>query len=213
MSSSTLFRLSGAALIVGVVLATVGFTLWRIFGSSFEEFGAFRISTDLLLLAGALVLLIGLPGMYARQADQAGRLGLLSFVMVFLGLAAHEVSTAPLTIFVPPLLASRPETQPLVAQPDTLESELGTVWIAYYATFLLIYYLGIVVLGIATLRARVFRRWAAVLLIAGPLVSFLGGAFVPVAQDVGLAAIVVGWVWCGYALLAGKTGRNGQPLG
>jgi hypothetical protein len=206
MSSSTLFRLSGVALIVGSLLATVGFTLWRIFGSSFEEFGAFRMSADLLLLAGFLILLIGLPGMYAYQADRAGRLGLVSFVMVFLGLAAHEVSTAPLTIFVPPLLASRPETQALVAQPDTLETELGTVWIAYYATFLLIYYLGIVVLGVATLRARVFPRWAAVLLISGPPMLFLGGAFVPVVQDVGLVAIAVGWVWCGYALLAAKTG-------
>jgi hypothetical protein len=208
MSSSTLFRLSGVALIVGSLLGTLGFFLWRIFGSSFEEFGSFRMSTDLLLLASFLVLLIGLPGMYAYQAHRAGRLGLVSFVMVFLGLAAHEVSTAPLTTFVPPLLASRPETQALVAQPDTLESELGTVWIAYYLTFLLIYYLGIVVLGVATLRARVFPRWAAVLLIAGPLLGILGGAFVPVAQDVGLAAIVVGWVWCGYALVAGKTGAK-----
>ncbi len=88
MASPTLFRWSGVALIIGILLATVGFTLWRIFGSAFEEFGAFRMSTDLLLQAGSLVLLIGLPGMYVRQAARAGRLGLVSFVMVFLGLAA-----------------------------------------------------------------------------------------------------------------------------
>jgi hypothetical protein len=36
MSYSTLFRLSGVALIVGILLSASGFTFWRIFGDAFE---------------------------------------------------------------------------------------------------------------------------------------------------------------------------------
>lgn len=42
------------------------------------------------------------------------------------------------------------------------------------------------------------------LLIAGPPVLFIGGAILPFVQDLGLAAIAVGFAWCGYALFTEK---------
>jgi hypothetical protein len=160
------------------------------------------------MLIGSLVLLIGLPGLYARQANQAGRLGLIAFVMLFLGVANHEISIAPIEIFIRPLLATRPETQALVARPDTLESLLGPLYWAYALPGMLIYFLGIVLFGIATLRARVFPRWAAMLLIVGPF-----AVFAPLVQDAALAAIALGWVSCGYILMRGSemAHRVGTP--
>jgi len=40
----------------------------------------------LAILIGSLLFVIGLPGMYLRQAGRAGKLGLVGFILVFFGI-------------------------------------------------------------------------------------------------------------------------------
>jgi hypothetical protein len=69
---------------------------------------------------------------------------------------------------------------------------------------------GGVLLGIATMRARVFPRWAGLLLIVG-LVS-LGASFVNVFLSGALVFSMVGLGWIGYALVTAQGEAVAQPV-
>jgi hypothetical protein len=205
MSSRILFRSSGLALILGSLIFVVSTPLAS--GGA----GVSAYANPLLLparvgqmVAGAL-LLIGLPGLYLRQAGQAGKLGFISFAMTFLGNAAHW-NLLPVLSFAEVLLAGRPETQALVAAQGGLD--VGALFMGYFAVSSLTFYLGVILLGIATLRARVFPRAAAALLIISPIITFMvlptGLADQsPVVAAVIAVMFVSGFVWCGYTLWAG----------
>lgn len=206
MSSKTLYRLSGVALGVGALVFALGYLLTPhgegigIYSSPLYVLGG------MLTLVGALLTLIGLPGMYAWQAHKAGKLGLISFAMTFLGLAILEVSSGSIFTFVAPTLAANSETQELVAQPGALDQALGPAFLAYMAPGLLGLNFGILLLGIATLRAKVFPRGAAVILIASaPAIFVLGGLLGRTGENVAVAAGMLGFLWCGYALLRGTS--------
>jgi len=139
-----------------------------------------------LYLLGALLLLLGLVGLYLRQADPAGMLGLIGFLTAFLG-TALLVGAVWFELFITP---------PLAAQaPELSEAELG---LAGFILSFLLAGIGWLVFGVATLRARVYPRAAAGLLIAGAVFSF---APIPLAGIV--LSIAVGWL--GFMLFMGRT--------
>jgi hypothetical protein len=89
MSSSDLIRWGGLAALVGGVLFVVAELLGlpTLNVESFSETAttaSFAIQQLLFLLGVALVLL-GLVGLYARQSEAVGALGLISFLVAFLG--------------------------------------------------------------------------------------------------------------------------------
>lgn len=206
MSSTTLFRLSGLAMILGFLIFVVSAPLTAVAtGMSLYSHPLYLPARVGQIVGGAL-LLSGLPGLYLRQAGKVGKFGLVSFGLTFLGLAAHW-NLMPTLAFVYARLAARPETQALVAQEGALEDQLGQVFMAYYAVSVLAAYLGIILLGIATLRARVFPRGAAVCLIIGIPATFimLASGFAqqgPIQQAIASAFFWLGFAWCGYSLWA-----------
>lgn len=204
MSSKMLYRLSGVALGVGALVFTLGYLLTP-HGEGIEAYASpLYVTGGVLTLGGALLTLVGLPGMYAWQAHKAGKLGLVSFAMTFLGLAILEVSTGSVFTFVAPVLAANPDTQQMVAQPGALEQALGPAFLAYMAPGLIGLNLGILLLGIATLWARVFPIGAAAILIAmAPMTFVLSGLLGRTGENVAVAAGMLGFVWCGYVLLRG----------
>ena len=212
MRTSTLLRLSGLALVVGGLLFAVGVILVP---PGYSEYGSTQlVHGGLLKLIGVLLLLLGLPGMYARQSAEAGRLGFAGFIMVFLGLGILEVSTGPLFTFMVPVLAQHPETQFLVGPQGHLETQLGPLFLAYFAPGLLSTNLGLLLLGIATLRARVFPSLAAVLLIAYlPLTIIISvvGAPLVLMGIVVAATAMLGLIWCGLVLWSERSAAAEQP--
>jgi hypothetical protein len=70
----------------------------------------------------------------------------------------------------------------------------------------LAFFVGLILFGIATMRAGVFPRWAGLLLIAGDVVFAAGdlaGHAAPMIFVVGAAITCAGFVWLGLALLTG----------
>jgi hypothetical protein len=125
----------------------------------------------------------GLVGLHALQAASYGRLGAVGFYAAFVGTALLLISTA-VTI-----LAGREVLNFLFVL-----GFLGT--------------LGLVLLGVATLRARVLPQWCGVLLIVaalGILVYFVLGNYG--------GAILYGLLWLalGYALWSGRGTAVEQP--
>jgi hypothetical protein len=73
---------------------------------------------------------------------------------------------------------------------------------------------GLLLLGSATMRARVFSPWAALFLILAVVADFfttLGGLVMSIAQPLSNVVLVLGLGWMGYALLTAKGEAEAVP--
>ena len=79
MSSTTSYRLSGIALIIGSVLSAIYYLCQSFLNGNDLATITSPLSMifSLFTIFGSMLALLGLPGMYTRQAKQAGILGLL----------------------------------------------------------------------------------------------------------------------------------------
>lgn len=165
-----------------------------------------------LAIAMSLFGLLGLTGLYARQAHAAGWLGLVGYLLFSLWL----VLVLPFTffeVFVLPLLATEAPTFAASflgiftgsAEPNF--SVLAGLWGLVDALFLL----GGLVFGTATLRAHILSRWAAggliVAMLLAPASALLPDELRP------LVAVPIGFAiaWLGYALWSEQRAQVAQP--
>jgi hypothetical protein len=194
MTPASLMRWAGLAAVASAVLSAMG-DLLRLFvdvESSETATTTPYFLVFLLYLLGAVLLLLGLVGLYASQSEAAGVLGLVGFLVAFLG-TALLAGVLWFELFITPSLATR--------APGLAEAELGL------AGFILVFLLGVVgwvLFGAATLRARTYPRWAAVLLMLGGVVAFVP---VPLAGMVFSVAIA----WLGLVLFTGGSGPAERP--
>jgi hypothetical protein len=206
MSSSTLFRLSGGILFVGSLFAIAGFLLHPGGNNPANYLSPIWFSANLLIMVGALLVSLGLPGMYARQAERAGKLGLIGFTLTFFVGLLFNVASGAIETFMFPALATNVITRSLLTGPPP--ATYGRLILV--ALFLEL--IGPLLLGIATLRAKIFPSWTGWLLIATP-VLLLVGFFVslpgPLAQ---LDAVVlyVALAGMGISLLARRETTKAQ---
>jgi hypothetical protein len=159
--------------------------------------------------------LLGITGLYARQVEEAGWLGLAGYLLFSL----FFVLTLPFAFaeaFILPLLATESpkfvESILGLASGATGGMNLGVLAVLYKLLGFVGYIIGGLLFGIATIRARVLPRWAAVLL-AFAAVSVLAGALLPhpldriMAVPMGLALI-----WLGYSLFSERRVKVTEPL-
>jgi hypothetical protein len=141
-----------------------------------------------LLVLSAAFLLPSLPGMYAAQAEAAGMLGLVAYVLLEIGVLLFVVVSATPLLF--PALDLRYVNNPLY---------LG---LGVALTF------GLLLTGVVTLRAGVFPSGAGVVLLVGTA-GFFFGFFVaeflpPLAGQIGNALLGVilalGFAWVGVSM-------------
>lgn len=166
MSSSNLIRWGGLAAVLGGALIVISdLTLALTVGSSDTYMGTTTEQVAAVsFLAGKVLILIGLIGLYLRQAEGAGRFGLVAFLMALIG-TALMVSSDWSEVFIVPILMK--EAPALINEPPGL----------LMAGFLLNYgleTLGWLLFGVATFRGRVFPRPAAALLTIGVLLPVVG---------------------------------------
>jgi hypothetical protein len=188
-------RLGGlAALLAGVLLVIsellgslpAGFFPFKLSGGELAIYGWLGIEGYLGVLLAVLVQL-GLVGLYAPQARTAGILGLLGIFMAFIGARLIILNS-----FVTPF-----------ARPFVWTSEgymLHEFWVLV-AIFALSFVLGWVLFGVATLRAGLYPRAAAALLIAGAVILFLP---LPLSGVIFAGAVA----WMGYVLYGGRRTRR-----
>ncbi len=194
MQSSNLIRLAGLAALVSGAVSVMG-DLLRLFVDVENATSATTVpyaAVFLLYLLGGALLLLGLVGLYTSQAEEAGILGLAGFLIAFLG-TVLLVGALWFELFITPALT--------VEAPELAEAELGL------AGFILVFLLGAlgwILFGVATLRARVYPRWAAVLLIVGGLI-----AFVPIPMSGIVFSVAIAWL--GFILFTGRDVSVGEP--
>jgi hypothetical protein len=195
MSSSNLTRWSGLAASVGgalfIVLDVAEFLL--IGNQPYSEAaasGAWILVQGSYILAAVLISL-GLVGLYLCQARQAGTLGLIAFVVTFLGGMMAYGSTWSETFFGPWLAQAAPE----LLDADPTGSVIAGVLVSY-----VLFALGWFLFGLASLRAEVLPRGAAILMMVGALLFVVLSVMELPFTGVLYGAAVA---WMGYALWSG----------
>ncbi len=203
MSSGTLYRWSGLVLLVGGLLGLVSSILEAVLYPGDSATPAQILSATAMLVlsmsfVGFLLIAIGFPGGYLRQAARAGRLGFVGFVLLSLGLLLGGVGLgAVLTIILPYLAQSAPKLLTGDPPPALLLLIIGST---------LLWAVGGILLGIASIRARVFPRWVGILLLASGIISIIGIPLPPqlsnIVEPAGEAVLFLAFAWFGYALVA-----------
>ena len=167
-----LFRLSGLALVLAALLLAVAEVLaLAIFVRQGPEYdlgqiartGTFFFQSLLTLLAGTL-LLGGLVGLYVRQSEAAGRLGVIGFLLAFF-VTTFVTGDFYANTFVTPMVA--------LEAPAFLDNPLSgflQVWLPFDFVLLA---LGWLLLAVVTVRARVYPRVASWLLLVGAVVALV----------------------------------------
>lgn len=186
MSSITLFRLSGWATILSGLCLLVDTLLIE----------TLLPETVLSNSVGHLSIVFGffaLMGIYLWQRSASGALGDIGFIVNFLGLILLS-GVMFFKNYIAPYL-SKDAIQLLLAGPPRLVILLSV----------LIFGIGVVLFGVAMLRARSFPRPAAVLYMTG-YIAFVVEPFVPnlIAVDLAIRIAQVigamGVIWLGYTL-------------
>jgi hypothetical protein len=202
MSFATLSRLSAVSLILGGLLAAGG-----TFVTAFNDTPLSPTWTPsfLALLGGEMLLLLGLPGWYARQAKRAGVGGLLGFVLFFLASLLSGIGGSIIDLFIKPWLSQ--------GAPSLLQTAPPLALLLFFLGGSVLSVLGALLLGITTLRARVYPRGAAILLLVATIANFLTPFFTqfkPYFGSTTLILISLSFAWFGYALWSQATGEDGQ---
>jgi len=207
MSSTTLYRLSGGTLIAGSLLILINTifndVLFPGHSSTPEQVVSLPwLLVGLTVIIGSLLFVIGLPGMYLRQADRAGSLGLVGFILLFFGMLLQGAAFGIVQVIILPFLAQK---APQLVGANSLPIS-GFLLLIVSG---LMYIIGAILLGIATMRSHVFSRWTGVLILAAGIALLLTlpplpGFLSTILETVSFTAFSVAFLWCGFTLMTQK---------
>lgn len=145
-------------------------------------------------------LVFAVIGLYAAQVEQCGWLGLVTFVLSVLG--AMLMSTGNLLSIAEFSGISGAQAVETFFSTTMPVSIIGPVCLLG----------GLVLFGIATLRAGVLPRWAGILLSVGEVVIFIAIlALPPLALLLGIMLFAIGLAWMGWALWSERVSVESQP--
>lgn len=150
----------------------------------------------------AVLLLLGITGLYARQVKEAGWLGLVGFLFLFVEWVFVGAVDLFEAMFLPVLATQAPKFAAGflgVFGNYASEVNLGAIPLLNPLSFVL-YLLGGVLFGIATFRAGVLSRWAAILLAVGAPSTILFAVLPHDFERVAAVPVGIALAWLGYSL-------------
>ncbi len=202
ITTATLMRLAG----VSAIAAGVCFLVIGMFHSVNEPSAVDAAWVNVHIFATALGFfgLFGMAGLYARQVERVGWLGLAGFLL-FTAWMTMVSGFSFVEAFILPSLVT--------ASPAFVDSFLGMfsgaasqVDLGVLPTLWNIsgpmYILGPVLFGIATFRAGILPRWAGALLALNILWVPLGALVPPELQPKIMVPVGLAMAWLGYALVS-----------
>lgn len=214
MTASSFMRLAGvSAVLAGLCFIVIGMFHPENIPSSVAT--ATWVNVHIAATALGLFGLVGMAGLYARQKEKIGWLGLAGLIL-FSGWFVLISVFSYVEAFVLPRLA--------IESPKFVEGFLGmftgipsevnlgilpTLWNVSGPMLIL----GSLLFGIATFRARALPRWAGGLLTLSAILIPVGGMF-PLEYQAKIAMIPVGlaMAWLGYALFAERRENLSESL-
>jgi hypothetical protein len=214
ITGPNLIRWSGlAAVVAGIIFAVIQpIHPW-------EDVANVTTSTWAIITsfktAMCLLFLLGITGIYARQVNKAGWLGLAGFLLLFLSWGLQMAFVFAEAFILPLLATSAPQFVDAVlgnlARNEASAVNLGALPMLYSLGASVPYMLGGLLLGLATLRAGILPRWAGGLLAVTATLTPLAALLPHNIQR--LAAIPMGLALAtlGYALWAERRAQAAEP--
>ena len=212
ITASKLIRWSGlSAMVAGTIFAVIQpihppDVLASVTTSAFIIITSFK---TVMCLFG----LFGIAGLYARQVEKTGWLGLAGYLLLTIFYAVQmcfafaEPTLLPLLAPVAPTFV---ESVMGMSSGAGGPMNLGAFAVVFHSISVL-YLVGLLLFGIAIFRARILSRWAAVLLaLSGPLAIIM--SLLP-HQIARLAAVPMGiaLIWLGYSLFSERREIVSEP--
>ena len=191
MASRRLIHWSGLAAMLGGLLWMVLVPLQGM-AESTKVLGLTEGAYNRMNTASLLLLTAGLAGLYARQAGRFGRLGVAGFVLAFIGLALMVLGNV-IEFWISDLIFA-----------DVQLGEFKQVGVGSFLIGLCVLAVGLVLVGIVTIQAKVLPRWSRVLPLVIALLLASGFLVALSIGEWGFWLIVLslgpGWVLLGYVL-------------
>ena len=193
MASAKLIRWSGLAAMLGGLLLMVLGALAHM-AESTKVLGLTEAAYSRMNTASLLLLAAGLAGLYARQAGRFGRLGVAGFVLAFIGLALMVLGNV-IESWISDLIFA-----------DVPLGEFKPGAHAGWGIFLIglcVLAVGLVLVGIATIQAKVLPRWSRVLPLVSGVLLASGFLVALTIGEWGFGVIVLSlgpWMLLGYVL-------------
>src|SRR5919205_57017 len=214
ISTSTLMQLAGlSAIMAGLCFVVIG--MFHPLNVPSAVTTATWVNVHIFATALGFFGLFGMAGLYARQVEEAGWLGLAGFLLftvwmtLVCGFSFVEAFILPKLATVSPAFIAGWMGM-LVGPPSAVDlGLLPMLWHISGPMFIL----GPLLFGIATFRARVLPRWAgAVLALNAVLVPL--GAVVPPEYQTKIIMIPIGLAlaWLGYALWSERRANAAEPV-
>ena len=211
MSSTTLYRLSGISLLLGAAVSVIAGVMTLFLDNSLSA-SPTTIQSPLwstfwsLAFVGIVLILLGLPALYLRQAR--GRGGLVGLIGVFLVALGSFLGMATTAYFVSilPLLAAK--------APNLINAGYETSLAVFGIGATVLGIIGPLLLGIAVIRAKVFPSLVGLLLMVSGLLSpvntFSGGALFALIGLVGIVSAGFAYGWVGIILTKQPKARGAE---
>ena len=155
-----------------------------------------------LKLAMCLFFLVGVTGLYARQAEKTGWLGFAGFALLTISFWLQTAFVFA-ELFILPVLAT--------STPAFIDSYLGVVngypgemnigaLVPAYGVLGICYLLGGLLFGVATVRAAVLPRWPAILLAVAAVITPAAALLPHALQRYAAVPMGIALIWLGYSL-------------
>ncbi|GGR28185.1 hypothetical protein [Deinococcus ruber] len=162
----------------------------------------------------AMLFLIGITGLYARQLHKVGWLGLTGYLLLSVFWALQTALIFAETVLIPPLASVAPAFVEgflglVNGHPTGIDlGALPAVW----ALTGIVYVLGGLLFGIATFRAGILPRWASGLLAAASVLTPLAALLPHAIQRFAAVPVGVALAAMGYALWSERREDSPETL-
>jgi hypothetical protein len=199
-SLAALLRCSGLALVAGGLLMAVATALHpsRETPATILQAEVRLVAAHVLFTLSYLLVLLGLPGLYAAASVRMGRLGLVGFLLAFLGTMLIAVS-GNFGFLAPVLAAESPQTIDAINR-YLPEAALNGVAFGGFVV-------GFVLLGVTMARTASFPRLSGLLVAVGAPAQVVGFALAQLVSSalwivavLGCVALGAGLAWPGYRI-------------
>jgi hypothetical protein len=213
VTTSNLIRFSGLALVpAGIVFAGIQPIHPPDVVDSVTT-GTWAVITSLKYVMSVLFV-VGITGLYARQAEKAGLLGLVAFLVLATSWTLQSAFVFIEAFLLPPLAATAPQFVDAavgISYSHTGGVNLGALPMLYSLVGIC-YMLGGLLFGIATFRAGILPRIPAALLAIAATLTPLAAMLPHAQQRLAAIPVALALAWLGYALWSERRTQSTQPL-
>jgi hypothetical protein len=219
MSHAQLIRLSGVALVVGAVISFVQ-TLVSALAFPGQDptpyaNGSLFVPSALIGFGGAVVLMLGLPGLFARSPQGFGVVGLVGLILIFITGLMFAVFFNLFSALLLPYLATH--------APSVFKGNGPPSFFPFFIIGTVTQVAGSVLLAIPLVRGRVFPRWPGYVLLASAVLAVVGffvsgpngpsNVAVTLLSNAAPLLLFVALGAIGFRMLQGAEVKTDQPVG